>query len=66
MHFFLGLEVWQRPNGIILSQGKYTTDILKRFGMTDCKSNPTLMETNLKKLREVAASSDLVDPTMYR
>lgn len=65
MHFFLGLEVWQRPNEIILSQGKYTIDILKRFGMLDCKSMPTSMETNLKKLREAAASSDLVDPTMY-
>jgi hypothetical protein len=27
MHYFLGLEVWQRPNDIFLSQGKYTVDI---------------------------------------
>lgn len=34
--------------------------------MLDCKSMATPMEANLKKLHEVAASSDLVDPTMYR
>ena len=38
MHYFLGLEVWQRPNEIFLSQGKYIVEILQRFGMTDCKS----------------------------
>lgn len=66
MHFFLGLEVWQRPNGIILSRGKYTIDILKRFGMIDCKSMFTPMKTNLKKLMEATTSLDLVDPTTYR
>ena len=38
MHYFLGLEVWQRQKEIFLSQGKYTIDILKRFRMLDCKS----------------------------
>jgi hypothetical protein len=33
MHYFLGLEVWQRSNGIFLNQGKYDVEILKRFGM---------------------------------
>jgi hypothetical protein len=28
MHYFLGLEVWQRPDEIFLSQGKYTVEIL--------------------------------------
>ena len=66
MHYFLGLEVWQKPNEMILSQGKYTIDILKRFGMMDCKSMTTPMETNLHKLKEATASLDLVDPTLYR
>ena len=35
MHYFLGLEVWQKPGEIILSQGKYVVEILKRFGMMD-------------------------------
>jgi len=38
MHYFLGLEVWQKPNKIFLSQGKYAIDVLKRFGMMNCKS----------------------------
>ena len=32
MHYFLSLEVWQKPGEIILSQGKYVVEILKRFG----------------------------------
>jgi hypothetical protein len=35
MHYFLGLEVWQRIDEIFLSQGKYTVEILKKFGMTE-------------------------------
>ena len=42
MHYFLGLEVWQRKKEIFLGQRKYTIDILKRFGMLDCKSMATL------------------------
>jgi hypothetical protein len=41
MHYFLGLEVWQKPDEIFLCQGKYVVEILKRFDMMDCKSMPT-------------------------
>jgi hypothetical protein len=64
MHYFLGLEVWQRSDEIFLSQGKYTVEILKKFRMMDCKSMTTPMTINLKLLRE--KSSDLVNPMMYR
>ena len=37
MHYFLGLEVWQKPREIFLSQGKYVVKILKIFDMVDCK-----------------------------
>jgi hypothetical protein len=66
MHYFLGLEVWQRQGEIFLAQGKYTVDVLKRFGMMDCKSMSTPMVTNLRKLHDSDTGSDLVDPTMYR
>ena len=66
MHYFLGLEVWQKPNNILLSQGKYVVDILKSLGMMNCKSVSTPMVANLKKLRDSYSGSDLVDPTMYR
>ena len=38
IHYFLGLEVWQRPGEIFLSQGKYIMKPLERFSMMDCKS----------------------------
>eukprot|EP00253_Pinus_taeda_P017763 PITA_17763 len=56
MHYFLGLEVWQKPREIFLSQGKYVVKILERFGMVDCKPVITLMELDFKKL----SSSDSV------
>jgi hypothetical protein len=65
-HYFLGLEVWKRRGEIFLAQGKYIVDVLKRFGMMDCKSMSTLMVTNLKKFHNSDTGSDLVDPTMYR
>jgi hypothetical protein len=64
MHYFFGLEVWQRSYEFFLNQGKYTVEILKKFGMMDCKSMTTPMTINLKLLSE--KYSDLVDPTMYR
>ena len=53
MHYFLGLEIWQKRDAILVSQGKYTVDILRRFGMMDSKSMSTLMTTNLKKLCKI-------------
>jgi hypothetical protein len=66
MQYFLGLKVWQRQGEIFLAQGKYTVDVLKRFGMMDCKSMSTPMVTNLRKLHDSDIGSDLVDPTMHR
>ena len=64
MPYFLGLEVWQKPGEIMLSQGKYVVEILKRFGMMDCKSMTTPMTTNLKLLGDT--TSETVDATLYR
>jgi len=66
MHYFLGLEVWQSQGEIFLAQGKYTVDVLKRFGMMECKSMTTSMVSNLNKLHDSGTRSDLVDPTRYR
>ena len=66
MHYFLGLEIWQRNDEIFLSQGKYIVDNLWRFGMVDFKSMSTPMVSNLRKLHETETGSDLVDPTLYR
>jgi hypothetical protein len=64
MHYFLGLKVWQSPERIFLNQGKYTVEILKRFGMLECMSMNTPMEAKLKLL--VDTSPDLIDATLYR
>jgi hypothetical protein len=61
MHYFLGLEVWQNSDEIILGQGKYAMEILKRFGMMDCKSMSTPTTTNLKLLGDT--SSGTIDAT---
>ena len=44
-------------------KGKHVVDILKRFGMMDCKAMTTPMASNLKLLSDV--SSEVVDATMY-
>nr|GEX16709.1 uncharacterized mitochondrial protein AtMg00810-like [Tanacetum cinerariifolium] len=41
LNFFLGLQVLQKKDGIILSQDKYVGDILKNFGYSDVKSANT-------------------------
>ena len=66
MHYFLGLEVWQRTNEIFRSQGKYTVEILKKFCMTDCKSMPTPMVMDLKKMNLASTDSGKIDPHIYR
>jgi histone deacetylase 1/2 len=37
LHYFLGIEVKRNSDGLILSQGKYTEDIIKRTGMSNSK-----------------------------
>jgi hypothetical protein len=66
LHYFLSLEFWQKSGEIFLSQGKYAVDVLRRFGMMDCKSMTTPMISNLKKLRDQVKGSDPEYPTLYR
>eukprot|EP00253_Pinus_taeda_P017698 PITA_17698 len=49
MCYFLGLEVWQGDGDIFLGQGKYTTEVLKRFHMQDCRPMTTHLVTNWRK-----------------
>ena len=66
VHYFLGLEDWQKPSNIFLTQGKYARDILQRFGMQDCKSMGVPMTINLTKMGDSATSSQSMDSTLYR
>ena len=56
--------MWKNVDGIFLGQRKYEIEILKRFGMIDCKAIATPMASNLKLLSD--ASSESVDAMMYR
>eukprot|EP00253_Pinus_taeda_P033028 PITA_33028 len=63
IHYFLRLEVLRNNGGIFLGRGRYTTNIMKRFKMQDCRRMSTPMITNWKK---IDASEDKdVDPALY-
>ncbi|CAL5324316.1 unnamed protein product [Camellia sinensis] len=61
---FLGLEVDRTQEGIFLCQQKYAKDLLKKFGMLECKPISTPMEQNAKMCAH--DGKDLNDATMYR
>ncbi|KAM1254549.1 hypothetical protein ACFX2G_029491 [Malus domestica] len=61
---FLGLEVDRTQEGIFLCQQKYAKDLLKKFGMLECKLISTPMEPNAKMCAH--EGKDLEDATMYR
>ena len=46
MNFFLGLKFFQNKEGIFISQTKYLKDLLKRFGLENCKPIGTPMVTS--------------------
>nr|GFA36143.1 copia protein [Tanacetum cinerariifolium] len=58
------VKVEQRKDGIFLSQDKYVSDILKKFGFLSVKSTSTPMETH-KPLSKDATRTD-VDVHLYR
>ncbi|GJZ41018.1 putative ribonuclease H-like domain-containing protein [Tanacetum coccineum] len=62
--FFLGLQVKQKEDGISISQDKYVTEILKKFGFTDVKTASTPMETQKPLLKD--ADGEDVDEHLYR
>ncbi|GKC23537.1 putative ribonuclease H-like domain-containing protein [Tanacetum coccineum] len=51
--FFLGLQVKQKEDGIFISQDKYVTEILKKFGFTNVKTASTPIETHNPLLQDV-------------
>lgn len=61
---FLGLEIEESKEGFFLGQQKYARDLLKRFGMLECKPISTPMDANVKLCAH--EGKDLEDATMYR
>ncbi|GJU96259.1 putative ribonuclease H-like domain-containing protein [Tanacetum coccineum] len=62
--FFLGMQVKQKEDEIFISQGKYVTEILKKFGFTNDKTTSTPMETQKSLLKD--EDGEEVDVHLYR
>lgn len=48
LRYFLGIEVMRNRTSILVSQRKYTLDLLKETWMLSCKAVDTLMDLSLK------------------
>ena len=64
LHYFLGLEVSYTPAGIVLSQKKFTTELLKDSGLSITKTAATPLPLNCKL--EPTKGELLPDPSQYR
>ena len=64
LSFFLGLQIRQSNQGIFISQTKYIREMLKRFGMEDCKPIITPMQTSCKLSKDDDSKS--TDQRKYR
>jgi histone deacetylase 1/2 len=66
LHYFLGIEVKRNLDGLVLSQGNYTEDIIKRTGMSNCKTINTLLSSIEKLSATVGDPLGPEDSTRYR
>jgi hypothetical protein len=64
LSFFLGLHIRQNNQGIFISQTRYIREMLKRFGMEDCKPIITPMQTSCKLNKDDDSKS--TDQRKYR
>jgi histone deacetylase 1/2 len=66
LHYFLGMEVTKVRDGIILSQDKYASDLLKKVNMSSCKPASTPISTSEKLSAFVGAPLGPNDARNYR
>lgn len=64
LNYFLGLQVTQRSDGIFITQKKYTEDLLKQYGMHQCKPEMTPMNANERL--QFTNSTESADVKSYR
>jgi len=63
MRYFLGLEVFQRADGIFICQRKYAQEVLQRFNMADCNVVFNPIVSGFKLVKE--STSTAVNNTLY-
>ncbi|GJR38530.1 retrovirus-related pol polyprotein from transposon TNT 1-94 [Tanacetum coccineum] len=63
MSFFLGLQISQSPRGIFLNQSKYTSKIIKKYGLLTSDSVDTPMVEKNKLDEDLQGTP--VDATLY-
>jgi hypothetical protein len=66
LSYFLGIEVTPCPEGIVLSQEKYTKDILVHAGLQNCKPMSTPLSSDEKLSLTDGTPLSLDDATSYR
>jgi histone deacetylase 1/2 len=66
LHYFLGIDVNKVHDGIILSQDKYASDLLKRVNMASCKPVSTPLSTSERFFAYEGTSLGPNDSKNYR
>ncbi|KAD3336516.1 hypothetical protein E3N88_32035 [Mikania micrantha] len=64
LKYFLGIEVVRTSKGLVLSQRKYSLDILKDYGFQGCRPSSFPMEPNLKL--DKSETEPKADSNQYR
>ena len=64
LHYFFGLEIWQRDGDIFECQIKYSNKIFTKFHMEGNKPMETPLAGNWRK--EDATSGEVVDTIIYK
>ena len=64
LKYFLGIEVTRSNSGVVISQRKYTLDILANTSMLDCKPVDTPMDSKVKLVP--SQGEPLRDPGRYQ
>lgn len=66
LHYFLGIEVSKVKDGIVLTQDKYASDLLKKVNMSNCKPVSTPISTSEKLSVHDGSLLGEKDATQYR
>jgi hypothetical protein len=66
LHYFLGTEVRKVDDGVLLTQEKYATDILRRVGMLQCKPVPTPLSMSHELSTYAGEPHGVEEVTKYR